>query len=312
MALPPGDGAADRGRTVMSEKEYSVSEAVRLVGVESHVLRYWEDELGLGIRRNAQGHRIYSEENISALCRAKELKERGLQLKAIRLLLDEQKGGSSEDGAAATLSREQELERQIREFAEEAPVREAPAGEVPVREKTVGGVSVREMSVGEAPVHEAPVGGASVRETPVAEVPVHEAPVGGASVRETPVAEVPVREASAGEAPAHETPGARSGTEESPELCYEVVLTGKQDKVYQFEQIMRRLIEEVVSEQNDRLEKAIADRLKEELEDYCLQYHQMMQEAAAALETNGKRPGRLRRMLEKLFPAGWEKKDSGR
>lgn len=232
MALPPGDGAADRGRTVMSEKEYSVSEAVRLVGVESHVLRYWEDELGLGIRRNAQGHRIYSEENISALCRAKELKERGLQLKAIRLLLDEQKGGSSEDGAAATLSREQELERQIREFAEEAAAREAP--------------------------------------------------------------------------------DTQSGAEEAPELCYEVVLTEKQDKVYQFEQIMRRLMEEVVSEQNDRLEKAIADRLKEELEDYCLQYHQMMQEAAAALETSGKRPGRIRRMLEKLFSAGWERKDGGR
>lgn len=42
----------------MEDKTYSVSEAVRLVGVESHVLRYWEEELHISIQRNAQGHRL--------------------------------------------------------------------------------------------------------------------------------------------------------------------------------------------------------------------------------------------------------------
>ena len=72
----------------MEKKGYSVSEAVRLVGVESHVLRYWEEELQVEIRRTSQGHRIYSQENIETFCMVRELKEYGLQLKAIRFLLD--------------------------------------------------------------------------------------------------------------------------------------------------------------------------------------------------------------------------------
>ena len=38
----------------MEEKEYSVSEAVRLIGVESHVLRYWEEELHVPVGRSTQ------------------------------------------------------------------------------------------------------------------------------------------------------------------------------------------------------------------------------------------------------------------
>ncbi len=72
----------------MEEREYSVSEAVRLIGVESHVLRYWEEELQVKVRRNAQGHRVYSEENIETFRCVRDLKEKGLQLKAIRLLME--------------------------------------------------------------------------------------------------------------------------------------------------------------------------------------------------------------------------------
>lgn len=71
----------------MEDKTYSVSEAVRLIGVESHVLRYWEEELHISIQRNAQGHRLYSKENIRLFRKVKSWKEKGLQLKAIRILL---------------------------------------------------------------------------------------------------------------------------------------------------------------------------------------------------------------------------------
>ncbi len=72
---------------------YSVSEAVQRSGVPSHVLRYWEDELGLSIRRTAQGHRVYSEEDLDTFLRVKELKEKGIQLKAIRLLFEDTQEG---------------------------------------------------------------------------------------------------------------------------------------------------------------------------------------------------------------------------
>ncbi len=79
----------------MEKKEYSVSEAVRLIGVESHVLRYWEEELQVKIRRTSQGHRVYSQENIDTFCKVRELKEHGLQLKAIRYLLDKTEGNKA-------------------------------------------------------------------------------------------------------------------------------------------------------------------------------------------------------------------------
>ena len=74
----------------MEEKIYSVSEAVRLVGVESHVLRYWEEELKIPIRRSSQGHRLYSERDIELFGKVREWRQTGLQLKAIRLLLNKE------------------------------------------------------------------------------------------------------------------------------------------------------------------------------------------------------------------------------
>lgn len=88
----------------MEEKSYSVSEAVRLVGVESHVLRYWEDELNISIQRNAQGHRIYSSRDIKVFRKAKDWKEKGLQLKAIRVLLEQ---SESSDSAGAVSFKKQ-------------------------------------------------------------------------------------------------------------------------------------------------------------------------------------------------------------
>ena len=41
----------------MDEMRYTISDAAKMVKVESHVLRYWEDELALEIPRNEMGHR---------------------------------------------------------------------------------------------------------------------------------------------------------------------------------------------------------------------------------------------------------------
>ena len=71
----------------MKEKRYSISEAARLLEVENHVLRYWEEELGLTIPRNELGHRYYREEEIQLLNCIKELKNKGFQLKAVKEVL---------------------------------------------------------------------------------------------------------------------------------------------------------------------------------------------------------------------------------
>lgn len=69
------------------EKLYTVRQAVDITGVKSHVLRYWEEELELRIHRNEMGHRCYTENDLQLFLKVKELKERGLQLKAIRELI---------------------------------------------------------------------------------------------------------------------------------------------------------------------------------------------------------------------------------
>lgn len=65
----------------------SISDAAKEVQVESHVLRYWEEELNLSIHRNELGHRVFTKEDIERLKQIRDMKERGLQLKAIKMIL---------------------------------------------------------------------------------------------------------------------------------------------------------------------------------------------------------------------------------
>ena len=81
----------------MEKVRYMISDAANTVQVESHVLRYWEDELDLTVPRNELGHRYYTQENIQEFLRIKELKERGYQLKAIRMILQDEKERKDEN-----------------------------------------------------------------------------------------------------------------------------------------------------------------------------------------------------------------------
>lgn len=75
------------GGDEVEKVRYMISDAADMVHVETHVLRYWEEELELTIPRNEMGHRYYTRENIKEFQRIKELKEQGYQLKAIRMIL---------------------------------------------------------------------------------------------------------------------------------------------------------------------------------------------------------------------------------
>lgn len=73
----------------MTKETYLINEVAKEVHVESHVLRYWEEELDIPITRNKQGHRVYTEEDIRRFVRIKNLKDQGLQLKAVKLVLNQ-------------------------------------------------------------------------------------------------------------------------------------------------------------------------------------------------------------------------------
>ena len=71
----------------MGEVHYMISEASKRVNVETHVLRYWEEELELPIGRTEMGHRYYTEENIQLFRCIKELKEQGMFLKDLKNMI---------------------------------------------------------------------------------------------------------------------------------------------------------------------------------------------------------------------------------
>ena len=60
----------------MQKTIYSVSEAVRFLDIQSHVLRYWEEELRLPIGRNEMGHRYYTRWDIQIFMSIRELKKK--------------------------------------------------------------------------------------------------------------------------------------------------------------------------------------------------------------------------------------------
>ena len=71
----------------MSETRYSISDAAKMIDVEPHVLRYWEEELGMEIPRNEMGHRYYTDREVRLFTQVRDLKEKGFQLKAIKMIL---------------------------------------------------------------------------------------------------------------------------------------------------------------------------------------------------------------------------------
>ena len=114
----------------MAEIQYLISDASKKVDVESHVLRYWEDELELAIPRNEMGHRYYTEAHIRLFQQIKELKEKGYQLKAIKTALDK----IMEDGKDPVIPDELLEESVTRALKESAVVTDSGDGETGLAE----------------------------------------------------------------------------------------------------------------------------------------------------------------------------------
>ena len=75
----------------MGEVRFMISEAAKQVDVESHVLRYWEEELGLTIGRTEMGHRYYTNDDIQLFRCIKKLKDEGMLLRELKPLIPELK-----------------------------------------------------------------------------------------------------------------------------------------------------------------------------------------------------------------------------
>lgn len=98
---------------------FTIKEASKKLGVETHVLRYWEEELGLSIKRNEMGHRYYDTRNMQMFEEIQGLKEQGFSLKDIRraiLCYQQEASGETQSGKRLRL---RETTNEKREGAEQ-------------------------------------------------------------------------------------------------------------------------------------------------------------------------------------------------
>jgi DNA-binding transcriptional MerR regulator len=107
------------GAVTLPDKEFfKIGEAAQLVGVETHVLRYWENEFRREIHpdRSRTNQRIYRRKDVELFLKIKALRyDESLQLSGARRRLRVESGDELEPKAgrlAAALTRElQELIR---------------------------------------------------------------------------------------------------------------------------------------------------------------------------------------------------------
>ncbi|MBQ8640288.1 MAG: MerR family transcriptional regulator [Lachnospiraceae bacterium] len=150
----------------MNDLRYMISDASKKLQVEAHVLRYWEDELGMEIPRTELGHRYYTEEHLLIFERIKLLKEAGYLLKAIKLIMPKL-GSLDEDEFEFIALVAEEMNRMAAETtAEEAAA--ADSGDVShlsaseftaasvtdIPEQSLPGRSIPEQSISERPISE--------------------------------------------------------------------------------------------------------------------------------------------------------------
>lgn len=131
------------------EQTLFISDAAKKVHVEAHVLRYWEEELELPIKRNELGHRYYTEEDVKRFQEIRELKERGLQLKAIRLILKNGKLDRLADGENTQAEKAAEAAKIAEKANSAAKIAEKMPADAQHGKKTVEVLKAAEKVTGE-------------------------------------------------------------------------------------------------------------------------------------------------------------------
>lgn len=99
----------------MSETRYIISDAAKMIDVEPHVLRYWEEELGMEIPRNEMGHRYYTDREVKLFTMVRDLKDKGFQLKAIKMVLSALSEENEEENKMETSVASDTSKKDVRE-----------------------------------------------------------------------------------------------------------------------------------------------------------------------------------------------------
>jgi len=99
----------------INDQTYSIGQVCELLSIESFNLRYIEKTVGLEIKRNTAGERIYCQKDLETVKFIFELKDQGLNYKAIKKVLEHQDEVASDieipEVKEALILKEQESEK---------------------------------------------------------------------------------------------------------------------------------------------------------------------------------------------------------
>lgn len=69
---------------------YSITELSESLNITDHALRFYEKEFGLKIPKDSRGRRFYTTELANVMYQIKDMRDQGLELKAIRKILEDE------------------------------------------------------------------------------------------------------------------------------------------------------------------------------------------------------------------------------
>lgn len=125
---PTGTPEAEVGETanptgpIPDKLYFRIGEVAQLVGVDAHVLRYWESEFRMKPHRSASGQRLYRKQDLSRFLRVKHLlHDEGYTIAGARKVLSGQGGPAAADPERirSALDRVEALRDRIREFRDD-------------------------------------------------------------------------------------------------------------------------------------------------------------------------------------------------
>lgn len=106
---PPGDEDTDPGSAIPDKLFFRIGEAAQLVGVEAHVLRYWETEFRVRPQRSSTGQRMYRRKDIARFLKIKRLlHDEGFTIAGARKALAEPGEAATGGGSAVDSGRARE------------------------------------------------------------------------------------------------------------------------------------------------------------------------------------------------------------
>ncbi|PYG89891.1 MerR-like DNA binding protein [Ruminiclostridium sufflavum DSM 19573] len=72
------------------KERYSITELSEYLNITDHALRFYEKEFGLNIPKDSRGRRYYTTNHANLMYQIKTMRDQGLELKAIRKILEDE------------------------------------------------------------------------------------------------------------------------------------------------------------------------------------------------------------------------------